>query len=281
MSGKVSVRVSRTGNLENSTEVVKLRDGYLSFVITIRDGFGDLALVNDEPRAATILTTEFCQLVSIDRSDFTRIVKSSYEKELKEKILFLKKFPLLSGFSPPALKAIAQVMEWKKFQPGACILEEGARARNFYIVRNGEAVVLRNLKLPSSGKYVKVAFGTLKRHDYFGEEGVHFLDSDPNSHLSDIMTSSIFASKICKEVEVGSIACFDAKTKISQIPKNTIHSPCNGEILRIYHEQKLRKKWDKQKKIFFDKMIQERMMDPNITSEKWNKMTKKKKKLWV
>lgn len=92
---------------------------------TKRDGFGDLALVNDEPRAATIITTEFCQLVYIDRSDFNRIVKFTYEKEIKEKILFLKKIAILEDLSYPALKSVAQVIEWKKFPAGGLIQREG------------------------------------------------------------------------------------------------------------------------------------------------------------
>jgi cAMP-dependent protein kinase regulator len=88
-------------------------------------------LVNDEPRAATILTIEHCQLVYIDRADFNRIVKFTYEKEIKEKILFLKKVEILSEFNNAALKSLAQVIEWKKFPPGSIIQQEG----EFWVLR--------------------------------------------------------------------------------------------------------------------------------------------------
>lgn len=96
-----------------------------AYLFLQRNGFGDLALVNDEPRAATILTCNHCQLVYIDRSDFNRIVKFTYEKEIKEKILFLKKMDILSEFNHVALKSLAQVIEWKKFPAGSVIQTEG------------------------------------------------------------------------------------------------------------------------------------------------------------
>ena len=225
---------------------------------------------------------DFCQLVYIDRADFNRIVKFTYEKELKEKILFLKKFPLLAEFNVAALKSVAQVMEWKKFQPGTFVIAQGDPSNNFCIIRNGEAVVTRAIKTPEKENAVQVVIGKLKRHDYFGEEGVHCLDSDPALRISNSMPSSIIASKNTKELEVGFIACFDAKNKIAQIPKNPIHLKSAGEVIRIYHENKLQKKWDKQKKIFFDKMLQEKLIDPNMNTDKWKKLSsKKKKKVWV
>lgn len=237
--------------------------------------------MNDEPRAATVISKEFCQLVYIDRSDFNRIVKFSYEKELKEKILFLKKFPLLADFNSAAVKSVAQVMEWKKFQPGEYVLKEGDKSKDFYIIRNGEAVVTRSTKIPEKENMIQVVIGKLGRHNYFGEEGVYALDSDPLNRPSGEMPSSIIAAKNTKELEIGVIACFDAKNKITNIPKNPVHMKSVGEVFRIYYESKLKKKWDKQKKIFFDKMLQEKFTDPNINTLKFKKMSSKKKTSWI
>jgi CRP-like cAMP-binding protein len=239
-----------------------------------------LALVNDEPRAATVLSKDFCQLVYIDRTDFNRIVKFSYEKEIKEKILFLKKFPLLADFNLSALKSVAQVMEWKKFQPGEYVLKEGDRSKNLCIIRNGEAVVTRTTKIPEKDNTIQVVIGRLGRYDYFGEEGVYALDSDPLNLVSDQIASSIIAAKNIKELEIGVIGSFDAKNKITNIPRNSVHVKSIGEIIKMYYESRLKKKWDKQKKIFFDKLLQEKFSDPNINTEKFKKI-KKKKRNWI
>lgn len=46
-------------------------------VCTLHEGddFGKLALINDAPRAATIITNENCQLLRVDKSDFIRIFR--------------------------------------------------------------------------------------------------------------------------------------------------------------------------------------------------------------
>ena len=36
--------------------------------------FGELALLNDEPRAATVTATEFTVVLQIDRDTFTRLI---------------------------------------------------------------------------------------------------------------------------------------------------------------------------------------------------------------
>jgi CRP-like cAMP-binding protein len=50
--------VTKTGSFEDSVVVAKLGKG---------DGFGDLALINDAPRAATIMTTTDCDLIKVEK----------------------------------------------------------------------------------------------------------------------------------------------------------------------------------------------------------------------
>jgi len=57
--GKVDVLV-------NGVTVCTLADG---------DGFGDLALIHDKPRSATIKAVEECHLIKIEKADYNRILK--------------------------------------------------------------------------------------------------------------------------------------------------------------------------------------------------------------
>lgn len=58
LTGVVSVHVTKTGRIQDSFQVATMKEG---------DGFGDLALVNDQPRAATILTMTYCETVSVEK----------------------------------------------------------------------------------------------------------------------------------------------------------------------------------------------------------------------
>jgi len=57
--GKVEVIV-------NGVAVCTLSDG---------DGFGELALINDKPRSATIKVVETCQFIKVEKADYNRILK--------------------------------------------------------------------------------------------------------------------------------------------------------------------------------------------------------------
>ena len=252
-----------------------------------RFGFGDLALVNEEPRAATILTKVLCQLVYIEKADFNRTVKFSQEKEIKEKILFLRKVEMLSEFTPPALKSLAQVVEWKRFQPGAIIQQQGTPVKNFYLIRSGEIAVLRTMVQVVKRKEVQVKIGTLRKYDYFGEEGVASISLDgggTTGYVSDAAVATIMASKDGGEVEVGVMTCYDAKVKISLIAQNPLHFKTDGEVARLHQELIARRAWEKQKKRFFDDFAREKNIDPNMTADKWKKVQAsagRRKRAWI
>ena len=57
--GKVEVLV-------NGSVVCLLSDG---------DGFGELALINDKPRSATIRAFDICQFIKVEKGDYNRILK--------------------------------------------------------------------------------------------------------------------------------------------------------------------------------------------------------------
>jgi CRP-like cAMP-binding protein len=65
--------------------------------ITQGAGFGDLALVNDKPRTASIVTATKCQLVLVEKIDYNRILKVLHVTEQMEKMMFLKKLPGIRG----------------------------------------------------------------------------------------------------------------------------------------------------------------------------------------
>lgn len=154
----------------------------------------------------------------------------------------------------------------------------GAPVKNVFFIRSGKCIVTRKTCLLSKGM-IQVQIGALTRYDYFGEEGIPSVEA--SQAISDAALSTITASK-SGEVEVGIISCYDAKNKISTIPINPIHLKSDGEVTRIYHEQLVRKAWKQQKKIFFDRMAQEKSIDPNMTAKKFKRIQAgKERKVWL
>ena len=59
----------------------------------VGSSFGELALINSAPRAATIKCTDTCFFAVINRDDYTKTLKRLELKEQNKKISFFKSIP--------------------------------------------------------------------------------------------------------------------------------------------------------------------------------------------
>lgn len=57
-------------------------------------GFGELALINNKPRLARIVSQEDCHLATLDKDSFVRILKKQEETKLSKRIAFFGAIPL-------------------------------------------------------------------------------------------------------------------------------------------------------------------------------------------
>lgn len=68
------------------TELTRLHDG---------DGFGNLALINDLPRAASAIAVQSTLCLRVDKDDYNRLLRRLHSVELKKKIYFMRSIPIL------------------------------------------------------------------------------------------------------------------------------------------------------------------------------------------
>ncbi|MCO5604258.1 hypothetical protein L7F22_058421 [Adiantum nelumboides] len=123
------------------------------------DSFGELALLYNAPRAATVKASSNCTLWAMDRMTFRAILlhTTSQKRQLYEK--FLDDVPLFKTLDKYEKAAIADVLEAEYFEEGLEILVEGHPGEKFYLLEEGEA------EAKTRGNVVK----KYKRGDYFGE----------------------------------------------------------------------------------------------------------------
>ncbi|KAI8815045.1 cyclic nucleotide-binding-like protein, partial [Cladochytrium replicatum] len=162
VSGSVNVLVSAPGKTEDSIVVATKVAG---------EGFGELALVNDAPRAASILTACPCVLLRVEKVDYNRILRFVHNKEQKEKVFFLRKVPIFVHFTYGNLTAIANVMTMRTYSVGSYVITEGTPINKMHFVKSGKCEILKTLRL-SNGATVQVPLGTLENGEYIGEAGV-------------------------------------------------------------------------------------------------------------
>ncbi|RDA92509.1 hypothetical protein CP533_4203 [Ophiocordyceps camponoti-saundersi (nom. inval.)] len=124
--------------------------------------FGELALMYNAPRAATVISVEpSCTLWALDRITFRRILMESTFARRRMYESFLEEVPLLSTLTPYERSKIADALETKKFAPGEVIIKEGDPGHDFYLLESGEAAAYKGDTSNQVRQY--------KKGDFFGE----------------------------------------------------------------------------------------------------------------
>lgn len=181
--GCFDVHVNPSGSIQPGP------DGLGNKVGTIEAGgsFGELALMYNAPRAATVISVEpRCTLWALDRVTFRRILMESTFARRRMYERFLEEVPLLSILKPYERSKIADALETQKFAPGEIIIKEGDPGHSFYLLESGEAVAYKG---DPSNRLLQY-----KKGDYFGE--LALLNDAPRA-------ASIMASTDVKVASLG------------------------------------------------------------------------------
>ena len=124
---------------------------------------GELSLLYNTPRAASIISSTESSLFSLDRQTFNHIVKNSAIKKRELYENFLKKVHILAGLDNYERSKLCDCLKTEKFDQGDYILKEGEEGDTFYMIQEGtvDALKIKN------GKEERVF--QFKENDYFGE----------------------------------------------------------------------------------------------------------------
>ncbi|KAG9879964.1 camp-dependent protein kinase regulatory subunit, partial [Aureobasidium melanogenum] len=133
--------------------------------------FGELALMYNAPRAATVNSTEPSVIWQLDRITFRRILMDSAFQRRRMYESFLDSVPLLNTLTPYERSKIADALETQKMPAGSTIIREGDVGDHFYMLESGTAAVYK------SG--VEQSLKTYNKGDYFGE--LALLDDKPRA----------------------------------------------------------------------------------------------------
>uniref|UniRef100_A0A3B3VSB9 cAMP-dependent protein kinase type II-alpha regulatory subunit n=1 Tax=Poecilia latipinna TaxID=48699 RepID=A0A3B3VSB9_9TELE len=135
-----------------------------------KGSFGELALMYNTPRAATIVATEEGALWGLDRATFHRLIVKNNAKKRRTYEAFIECVPLLNCLELSERMKIVDVLGVRTFNDGDRIIAQGDKADCFYIVESGEVKILIKTKT-KAGKQdnTEVEVARCSRGQYFGE----------------------------------------------------------------------------------------------------------------
>ncbi|OQR96142.1 cGMP-dependent protein kinase [Achlya hypogyna] len=128
------------------------------------DAFGELALLYNCPRAATIRALAPCSLWTVDRTSFRKILATTASTMQLSRVQFLQNVDLLQRLSNNQLQKVAAAMKLETFADGSYIIRQGEEGHLFYIVVEG--TVLCTTTTVNDGEKPLM---TLTKGQYFGE----------------------------------------------------------------------------------------------------------------
>ncbi|XP_033249471.1 cGMP-dependent protein kinase 1 isoform X1 [Drosophila miranda] len=129
--------------------------------------FGELAILYNAPRQATIKAATDARVWKIARETFRAIMQISGSREREENLQFLRSVPFLQELEESLLNKVVDLLQRKFYETGSCIVREGEVGNEFYIIRGGTVTI----KKEDESKEEQIV-ARRKRGDYFGEQAL-------------------------------------------------------------------------------------------------------------
>lgn len=137
-------------------------------VNTVQRGatFGELALVYNCPRTATVTCSQPGRLWALDRVTFRRLVARIQSEQIGECKNALRKVSLLQALTETQLSQLGEAAQFVKFSKGDRIIKKGDRGNVLYIIKSGVVICT------DVGDSHKMESIRLTENDYFGERAL-------------------------------------------------------------------------------------------------------------
>ncbi|XP_056150815.1 cGMP-dependent protein kinase 1 [Lampris incognitus] len=134
--------------------------------LTRGDVFGELAILYNCKRTATVKAKTVVSLWCMERQTYRTIITNKSKKKREQLMGFLKTSRTLKDLNDVQLSKIIDSMEEVKYQDKDVIVREGTEGNTFYIILKGEVLVTKNV----SGHQKQIR--RMGKGEHFGEQAL-------------------------------------------------------------------------------------------------------------
>ena len=111
------------------------------------DSFGELALLQEgNQRAASIVTRDDCEFLTIGRDDYNGILRDVSESAISEKVTFLKELSLFKTVPYSTVQSVAYVLTVRDYPRNAVVVKQGSECEDMFFIVNGGVKLVREIE---------------------------------------------------------------------------------------------------------------------------------------
>ena len=134
--------------------------------------FGELALIKDQPRAATIKAITACHFAVLNKEDYLKVIGKAEHHKLEQTIFFLRKIPLFSNLPRKKLERLTYFLIKKNYHRKQIVFKAHDLARYVFIVNSGEFELMKSVKSERTGMNISAKIAILSAGEVIGEQEV-------------------------------------------------------------------------------------------------------------
>ncbi|XP_072941803.1 uncharacterized protein [Epargyreus clarus] len=112
------------------------------------DMFGEVSLLHNIPRTATVTTTGHCELLALMKEDFKNVLQASVQKQWDEVRRAMSAFTYFDALDEVARREGCIVAKMKSYEPNETLLGDGVGVANFvYFILSGRCQMIESMQV--------------------------------------------------------------------------------------------------------------------------------------
>ncbi|XP_061705824.1 uncharacterized protein LOC133516848 [Cydia pomonella] len=116
--------------------------------MTSGDMFGDVSLLHNTPRTATVTTTGHCELLALMKGDFKHVLQALVQKQWDEVRRAMSAFTYFDGLDEMTRREGCITAKMKSYAPNETLLGDGEGVANFvYFILSGRCQMIESLQV--------------------------------------------------------------------------------------------------------------------------------------